>query len=232
MDFSPKLLAARLCIGGLPTADPMGIFRPDGPQNSSGNHRCSQIRGSDEKTWDAARGRPAKPDQKPSGRVDRPVPLWAAPGGLGEADAQPLCKRPNHLKTNVLPCAVIAPAAPCRNRKNGQGPIQKAACSCWRACISAQWEHCTISSHFRQICNAYHGRTHGSAPTVGMEAVWKLSHMSCPLIAPLGGKSKAIFYDNTAESAYVLPWYLTVGADLCVRPVRTSCGFLPFWANS
>ncbi len=37
---------------------------------------------------------------------------------------------------------------------------------------------------------------------------------------------------DTETLVCALPWYLTVGADPCVRPAGTSYGFLPFSANS
>ena len=40
--------------------------------------------------------------------------------------------------------------------------------TCWhwgRTCVSAHQKHNTPPTHVRRIRNAYHGRTHGSAPT-------------------------------------------------------------------
>ena len=94
--------------------------------------------------------------------------------------------------------------------------------------MSAQREHHTVFSQFRRIRNAYHGRTRGSAPTAGRDDVRELPDMlRCP-IALLGGKPNG----DTETLVCALPWYLTVGADPCVRPAGTSYGFLPFSANS
>ncbi len=62
------------------------------------------------------RGRPAKPDQKPSGRVDRPVPLWAS-GRTGRSRRTTLVQTAQPFKDKRLTM--------CCHRTSGPLPQQK-----------------------------------------------------------------------------------------------------------
>ena len=82
-----------------------------------------------------------------------------------------------------------------------------------------------------RICSVYHGRTHRSAPTMISRRSVSTDIRRCRRILTIFTKFLAFIWQNVLNN--FCPFLSSsVGADLCVRPAKTSHGFRPFSANS
>ena len=80
--------------------------------------------------------------------------------------------------------------------------------------MSARREHRTVSSHFGQIRNAYHRRTHRSAPTAGGKNGWKVPDAFCPLSAKNWVK-RCILWQRRSTCSRTVLVSLRRGGPMC-----------------